>query len=66
MNIQNSSFAQPRTGETEEQIRFRADRLFTIGHDWYFSTREGIDRGPFESKADAQEAITIYIREMPL
>ena len=66
MKTQNSNLVRPpvRMGETEEKIPFRVDRLFSIGTDWYFSTREGIDQGPFSSRKAAEEEITKYINDI--
>ncbi len=41
---------------------FKTDRTFLINGQWYYSTREGIDQGPFESKQDAENEIALYIR----
>lgn len=41
---------------------FKTDRTFQINGKWYFSTREGLDQGPFESKKDAENEIALYIR----
>jgi len=45
-------------------MRFRAKRLFSSGSAWYFSTREGKDRGPFMSKEQAQNAIIEFIQQV--
>lgn len=57
----NSSAVSPRKDETKAPTSFRANRLFSIGADWYFSTREGQDQGPFFSKQLAKNAIEHYI-----
>ena len=54
----------PRIGETAKQIKFRADRLFSVGVSWYFNTREGIDKGPFSSKQQAEHEINKFIRKI--
>lgn len=41
---------------------FKTDRTFLVNGEWYFSTREGEDKGPFESKVDAECEIALYIR----
>jgi len=41
---------------------FKTDRTFLVNGQWYFSTREGNDLGPFESKQDAENEIALYIR----
>lgn len=62
----NTNIARPRIGEQDIPITFRTNRFFTIGSDWYFSTREGKDKGPFANKEVAQAAITKFIREVSL
>ena len=52
-----------RNGEPEVPVTIRSNRFFTSGTDWYFSTREGIDQGPFPNRISAHEAIQKYIRE---
>ncbi|MCW8899827.1 MAG: DUF6316 family protein [Gammaproteobacteria bacterium] len=54
----------PRKGEDAKQTRFRANRLFSSGTAWYFSTRDGKERGPFMSKENAQKAIEDYLKEV--
>jgi len=39
-----------RAGELDTPIIFRSNRFYTRGSDWYFSTREGLDQGPFSSR----------------
>lgn len=64
MIIQNDSREiSCRVGEIDVPVTFRSNRFFTSGNDWYFSTREGIDQGPFESRIIAHDAIQKYIRE---
>lgn len=55
--------ARQRAGEKEVPVTFRSNRFFTSGTNWYFSTREGIDQGPFPNRISAHEAIQEYIRE---
>jgi len=61
---ENNTTISARKGEDILQVRFRVNRLFAIGIDWYFSTREGKDQGPFKSKESAEQAITNFIREI--
>ena len=42
-----------RSGETDK-VRFRGDHVFPAHGKWYFNTREGIDVGPFDTRADAE------------
>ena len=61
---EKNNVACPRDGEDTKQIRFRASRLFSSDAAWYFSTREGKERGPFMSKENAQTAIIDFIRQV--
>ena len=45
-----------RDGERFKQW-FRANRAFCVSTSWYFSTREGVEVGPFDSKDEAESAI---------
>lgn len=66
MNNHNENFnvGCPRVGESNQQIKIREKRLYSIGSDWYFRTREGIDEGPFDSKKNAEDAINLFIRKI--
>lgn len=59
----NNRQSTRRVGEIDIPITFRSNRFFTSGSDWYFSTREGIDQGPFTSRILAHNAIQKYIRD---
>jgi len=48
--------ATVRDGERSKQW-FRANRAFCVSTSWYFSTREGVQVGPFESKDETESAI---------
>ena len=60
----NNSVTCHRHGEDNVRVTSRSDRLFTVGPDWYFCTREGIEKGPFENKKYAENAINTYLREI--
>ncbi len=46
---------KPVTRKNEQTKHwFRSERLFTVDGFWYFSTREGLDLGPYESRSEAQ------------
>lgn len=45
-------------------VPFRSGRLFSVGDQWYFATREGTDHGPFENKEDAQAELRLFLREL--
>ena len=53
---------QNREGETGN-IPFRSGRLFSVGMQWYFMTREGLDRGPYMDKTDTEAELMLFIRE---
>ncbi|MEO0442966.1 MAG: DUF6316 family protein [Pseudomonadota bacterium] len=57
---QHSQMTKVRKGE-QDKFRFRSDRFFTIDSQWYFTTREGVDVGPFDSRDMAANALTIFI-----
>ena len=54
---------QYRKGE-ERQTRFRADRIFTVGDNYYFNTRENKEVGPFTSRSSAQSGVALYIKHI--
>ena len=55
------SFCRPRKDEKGRALTYRTQRLFTVAHEWFFSTREGVDQGPFLSRQVAELAVEIYI-----
>lgn len=55
-----------RSGENKVPVTFRANRFFSSGTSWYFSTREGTNEGPFSSRILAHDGIQKYIRERQL
>ena len=60
----NSDVVGFRLGEQKQRMNFRVQRFFTIGHNWFFNTREGVDQGPFINKAVAEKAVEHYIQKM--
>ncbi|MDH5191126.1 MAG: DUF6316 family protein [Gammaproteobacteria bacterium] len=54
-----------RKGE-EGHSPFRSARVFNVGTEWYFATREGKDVGPFESKDDAEAELALYLRKIAM
>ena len=52
---------QYREGE-EEQVRFRAKRIFNVEDKYFFNTREGSVVGPFRSEASAKNGVSLYIK----
>lgn len=53
-----------RQDDASERHYFRADRLFMTNGEWYFATREGVDRGPYGSRDEALRALAGFIDEM--
>lgn len=43
---------------------FRTERFFTIGIDWYASTREGRNLGPFKTRSAAEQGLVRYIVDL--
>ena len=50
-----------RTGETDKRW-FRSERFTHVNDQWFFTTREMTEEGPFESKQDAAMELILYIR----
>lgn len=50
-----------RAGDLEDVQTFRTDRFFTVDGQWYFTTREQVDFGPFGTQLDARRATIRYI-----
>ena len=46
------------TDNKSEKLHFQMDRF----GEWFYITREGAERGPFESRHDAKGDIAVYIR----
>lgn len=43
---------------------FRSERLFVSNGLWYFATREGVDQGPFRSRALVERAIAAFVADV--
>jgi len=43
---------------------FQMDRFVQMNGEWFYTTREGEERGPFDSKADAEGDLIDYIRHL--
>ncbi len=50
-----------RAGEQLETLPSRSSRFFTKDGYWYYSTREGVDIGPFDSQPEAERGVSKYI-----
>ena len=45
-------------------IPFRTGRFFCVDAAWYFACREGLDHGPYASKAEAQSALEDFLENL--
>jgi len=52
-----------KTDSDDEAVHFQMDRLVQQNGEWYYITREGEERGPFESREDAEGDLIFYIRD---
>ncbi|GAB1259101.1 DUF6316 family protein [Aurantivibrio plasticivorans] len=52
-----------RTNE-EEKHWYRSDRFFIANGQWYFSTREQVDIGPFGSEQAARRGLDLFIKSV--
>lgn len=51
---------EPRNGENAA-VPLRTDRFFAVNSSWFFTTREGVDIGPFATKEDAYNGLIDFI-----
>jgi hypothetical protein len=58
--INPEEFVMNRTGEKSE-VPVRQKRFFEKSGYWYYSTREGVDIGPFDSLLEAQRGVSDFI-----
>jgi hypothetical protein len=52
-----------KSDQDSTRTYFRSDRFFSVGDQWYFTTREFGDKGPYESREKAEEALAAFLRE---
>lgn len=52
---------KPRTTDSTGRVPLRTDRFFAINANWFFTTREGADIGPFETKEEAKQNLSTFI-----
>jgi Domain of unknown function (DUF6316) len=50
-----------RAGE-DPKMFFRTERMYFSNGEWFFSTRDGSDLGPFTSHEEAEAELTLYLR----
>lgn len=55
---------QYRTGENPGKAWYRSDRFFSMNGQWFFTTREHRDMGPFTSRREAEIELAVFIRHI--
>jgi hypothetical protein len=54
----------PRKTDPRLTRYFRSDRFFRVNeNEWFFTTREEGDKGPYATREDAETALLNYVRE---
>jgi len=52
-----------RIGEPD-RTWYRSDRMMHVNDQWFFTTREMTQEGPFTSKNEAEMELNLYIRHV--
>jgi len=45
-----------------DALYFQMDRFIQQNDEWFYTTREGEERGPFKSKDDAEKDLVAYLQ----
>lgn len=53
-----------KTDGADTKRFFKMDRFYQMNTQWFYMTREGEERGPFDSKRDAEGDLIDYIRQL--
>ncbi len=53
-----------KTDGKDEKLHFQMERFVQQNGEWFYITREGEEKGPFESKEDAEGDLITYIRHL--
>ena len=61
MPNQNVTAVNLRQGERKESSPVRTSRFFKSGDYWYYSTREGVDIGPYDHREAAEMGCSEFI-----
>ncbi|MFT6388587.1 MAG: hypothetical protein ACJAUP_001970 [Cellvibrionaceae bacterium] len=48
-------------GDEQDKFWFRSDRFFNADNQWYFTTRENRDVGPYFSREEAEHGLELFI-----
>jgi hypothetical protein len=60
MTHQTEDSLDVREGEANK-FWFRSDRFFSVENQWFFTTREQRDVGPYSSRTDADHGLSLFI-----
>lgn len=60
--MSKTNFFLNRKGESGA-VPFRSGRFYSVGTEWYFAVRRGVDQGPYGSKEKAKDALVNYIND---
>jgi len=52
-----------KTDSKDEKLHFQMERFVQQNGQWFYMTREGEEKGPFDSKEDAEGDLIVYIRD---
>ncbi len=58
----DSEDAQQVRKSEENKAWFRVSRFYCLDNAWFFSTREGIDLGPYVTKQDAERELNLLVK----
>jgi Domain of unknown function (DUF6316) len=53
-----------RKSDDKDVTVFRTDRYFLSNGKWFFTTREGANHGPFDTRDDAQHALVQHLMDI--
>lgn len=53
-----------KTDAEDGKAYFQMDRFVQMNGEWFYTTREGEERGPFVSRDDAAGDLIMYIRDL--
>ena len=52
-----------KTDGDDDKLHFQMERFVQQNGQWFYITREGEEKGPFDSKEDAEGDLITYVRE---
>lgn len=47
-----------------DALYFQMDRFMQQNDEWFYTTREGEERGPFKSKHEAEEDLVAFLKSL--